>query len=246
MASGATASSLTARFLLPDQLERGRPNALSCPVWQGGALVAPASGTVTIYDGGGAVLVSAAAVTVTGSIATHSYTPAATIGYSEGWRVEWSLVIAGVTHVFRNDAALVRAVLHSPITDADLFRRVSALDPAGAAPISSLTDYQDFLDEAHAIIQLRLIANGNRPNLILSPSALREAYITLALALIFGDFETRLSETYADRSAEYRRQYERAWADLRFAYAATDEATGAASLRRRSASPVVWLTSRGR
>lgn len=246
MASGATASTLTARFLLPDQLERGRPNALSCPVWQDGALVAPSSGTVTIYDGGGAVLVSAAAVTVTGSIATYSYTPAATIAYSEGWRVEWSLVIAGVTHVFRNDASLVRAVLHSPITDADLFRRVSALDPAGAAPISSVADYQDFLDEAHAVIQLRLIANGNRPNLILSPSALREVYITLTLALIFGDFETRLSETYAERAAEYRRQYERAWSELRFTYAATDEATGAGSLRRRSATPTVWLTSRGR
>lgn len=245
MASGATASTLTARFLLPDQLERGRPNALSCPVWQDGALVAPSSGTVTIYDGGDAVLVSAAAVTVTGSIATYSYTPAATIPYGEGWRVEWSLVIAGVTHVFRNDGALVRVVLHSPITDADLFRRVSALDPSGAAPISSVADYQDFLDEAHAVIQLRLIANGNRPNLILSPSALREVYITLALALIFGDFETRLSETYAERASEYRRQYERAWAELRFTYAATDEATGSGSLRRRSATPTVWLTSRG-
>jgi hypothetical protein len=246
MASGASASSLTARFLLPDQLERGRPNALSCPVWQDAALVAPSSGTVTIYDGGGAVLVSAAAVTVTGSIATYSYTPAATIPYGEGWRVEWSLVIAGVTHVFRNDGALVRVVLHSPITDADLFRRVSALDPAGAAPISSVADYQDFLDEAHAVIQLRLITNGNRPNLILSPSALREAYITLALALIFGDFETRLSETYAERASEYRRQYERAWGELRFTYASTDEAEGGSSLRRRSASPTVWLTSRGR
>jgi hypothetical protein len=246
MASGASASSLTARFLLPDQLERGRPNALSCPVWQDAALVAPSSGTVTIYDGGGAVLVSAAAVTVTGSIATYSYIPAATIPYGEGWRVEWSLVIAGVTHVFRNDGALVRVVLHSPITDADLFRRVSALDPAGAAPISSVADYQDFLDEAHAVIQLRLITNGNRPNLILSPSALREAYITLALALIFGDFETRLSETYAERASEYRRQYERAWGELRFTYAATDEAEGGSSLRRRSASPTVWLTSRGR
>jgi hypothetical protein len=246
MASGASASSLTARFLLPDQLERGRPNALSCPVWQDAALVAPSSGTVTIYDGGGAVLVSAAAVTVTGSIATYSYTPAATIPYGEGWRVEWSLVIAGVTHVFRNDGALVRVVLHSPITDADLFRRVSALDPSGLAPISSVADYQDFLDEAHAVIQLRLITNGNRPNLILSPSALREAYITLALALIFGDFETRLSETYAERASEYRRQYERAWGELRFTYASTDEAEGGSSLRRRSASPTVWLTSRGR
>lgn len=246
MASGASASSLTARFLLPDQLERGRPNALSCPVWQDAALVAPSSGTVTIYDGGGAVLVSAAAVTVTGSTATYSYTPAATIPYGEGWRIEWSLVIAGVTHVFRNDGALVRVVLHSPITDADLFRRVSALDPSGLAPISSVADYQDFLDEAHAVIQLRLITNGNRPNLILSPSALREAYITLALALIFGDFETRLSETYAERASEYRRQYERAWGELRFTYAATDEAEGGSSLRRRSASPTVWLTSRGR
>jgi hypothetical protein len=246
MASGATTSSLTARFLGSDLLERARANALSCPLWQDGALVAPteAGSTVTIWDGSGAKQVDAAAVTVTASIATYNYTPAASIVYGEGWRVEWSLIVNGITHVFRNDGALVRVVLYSPITDADLFRRVSSLDPSGQNPISSVTDYQDYLDDAHTTIQLRLVANGNRPNLILSPSSLRECYVALTLALIFDDFSTRLNETYSDRADEYRRQYERAWGGLRFTYAPDDEDTSSASLRRRTASPTVWLTSR--
>ena len=248
MASGATTSSLSARFLGPDMLERGRANALSCPLWQDGALVAPteAGSTVTIWDGSGTVIVDAAAVTVTADIAAYSYTPAASIAYSEGWRVEWSLVISGAPQVFRNDAALVRVVIYCPIADADLFRRVSSLNPAGDHPISSLTDFQDFIDEAHTTIQNRLISAGNRPNLISSPSALREAYLTLALALIMEDFQTRLNDTYTERATEYRRQYERAWGILRFSYAPDDESTTSASLRRRSASPAVWLTSRRR
>lgn len=244
MSSGASTTSLTARFLLPDLLERGRANALSCPVWQDGALVAPSSGTVTIYDGAGEVVVSAAAVTVTASIATYSYTPASTVDYGEGWRVEWTLVISTVTHVFRQDAALVRVVLHSPITDADLFRRVSSLDPSGSAPISSVADYQDYLDEAHTVIQGRLLAAGNRPNLILTPSALREVYLTLTLALIFEDFATKLNDAYSERATGYRQDYQEAWGDLRFSYASSDEVDAGTLPGRRSATPTVWTTGR--
>jgi len=247
MASGATTSALTARFLGPDMLERARANSLSCPLWQDGANVAPteAGSTLTVWDGSGTKILDAVAVTLNASnVATYSYTPAASIAYSEGWRFEWSLIVSTVTHVFKNDGALVRTVIYCPITDADLFRRVSALDPSGQNPISSLDDYQDFIDEAHTTIQLRLIANGNRPNLIASPSSLRESYLTLTIALIFEDFQSRLNETYAERADAYRRQYERAWAGLRFTYAPDDEDTSAASLRRKSASPSIWLTSR--
>lgn len=244
MPSGAATSSLSARFLLPDLIERGRPNALSCPVWQDGALVSPSSGTVTIWDGSGTKRVDAATVVVTASIATYSYTPAASLDYGEGWRVEWSLVIDSVTHVFRNDGALVRVNLYSPITDADLFRRVSSLNPAGTAPISSVDDYQDYLDEAHVVIQQRLISKGNRPNLVLNPSSLREAYITLTLSLIFADFATRLNDSYETMSHEYKRDYQAAWADLRFVYASGDEEENGGGRRRRAAQPTMWLTGR--
>ncbi|MCB9763925.1 MAG: hypothetical protein H6739_29410 [Alphaproteobacteria bacterium] len=226
-------------------LERARANSLSCPIWQDGSLVAPSSGTITIWDGSGTKQVDADSITVSSSTATYSYTPSSSLSYGEGWRIEWSLIIDSVTHVFRNDASLVRVSLYSPITDADLFRRVSSLNPTGAAPLSSVSDYQDYLDEAHVIIQNRLISRGNRPNLILSPSALREVYLTLTLSLIFSDFATRLNDSYEAMSQEYKRDYQAAWDDLRFTYSSGDEEENSGTRRRRSASPTIWLTSRG-
>lgn len=244
MASGASTSTLTARFLLPDIMERGRANALSCPLWQDGAEVAPSSGTVTIWDGSGTEKVSAAAVTVVSSVATYSYTPAASEDWGPGWRVEWSLVVATVTHVFRNDGSLVRNVLYPVVTDADLFRRHRALDPSSASPLSSVSDFQAYLDEAWATLQGRLIAKGDRPNLILSPSALREPHLTLTLAGIFADFATSLNETYSEMATDYRQQYQDAWADLNFIYATSDDADQGTPLNRRAAQPSVWLSGR--
>lgn len=246
MAAGSSTSTITARFLLPDLMERGRANALSCPLWQDGALVAPteAGSTVTIWDGSGTKQADAVAVTVTGSIATYSYTPASTVSYGEGWRVEWSLIVSGTTYVFRNDGALVRNVLFPVVTDSDLFRRHRALNPSSAAPLSSVADFQDYIDEAWATIQGRLIAKGDRPNLILSPSALRGVHLAQTLALIFADFATSLNETYTDIASAYRQEYHDEWGDLNFAYADSDEEDNSTPLGRRAANPSIWLAGR--
>ena len=185
MPAGSTSTHYSARFLSPDLLERERDNALSCPVYSGGALVPPASGTVTVQDQSGEAIVDGAAVTITGDVATYTVTAATlpdTVSFAEGWMVEWALVASGITRAFRNDAALVRNALYPVVTDIDLFRRVSALDPNGNDPITSLTDFQDYLDEAWATIQNRLIARGNRPNLIMSPSSFREAHVCLRVS----------------------------------------------------------------
>ena len=229
--AGADTTHYTARLLAPDLIERARANALSCPVYRDGALVAP-TGTVSIYDAANVAQVDGAAVTVSGSIASYSYTPAASLQLGTGWRVEWTLTLAGVVHVFRNDAALVRHRLYPVVTDADLFRRVSALDPSGSAPITSLSDYQDYLDEAWAEIQLRLIAKGNRPNLVLEPSALRQPHRDLTLAYIFDDLATRLNEAYQAQADRFRGFYETAWGHLNFDYDTDDD--GVADQRRAS------------
>ena len=181
---------------------------------------------------------------MTAKVATYSYTPAATLDYSEGWRVEWSLVISGSTYVFRNDASLVRNVLYPVVTDSDLFRRHRALDPNSSSPVSTVTDYQDYLDEAWTTLSNRLISRGNRPNLVLNPSALRDCHLLLPLSLIFEDFATSLNEVYGDRASEYRRQYEGAWDDLRFVYASSDDEDNGGSQHRRAARPSIWLTGR--
>lgn len=246
--SGSATTHLTARFLTADYLTRGRDNDLSCPLWRDGALVAPteAGSTVSIYDASGTAIVSAAAVTVTGSIATYTLAAAlvpTSLQLGMGWRVEWSLVVAGVTpspRMFRNNAGLVRSELAPVITDADLFRRVTALNPDHAAPLSTLTDYQDFLDEAWVTLHGRVVGKGSLPHLIMEPSALREPHLLLTLQLIFEDFQTRLNEQFATQAADYREQFKAAFGELRFEYDMADSGRSDGR-RKRAASPTVWL-----
>lgn len=235
------------RFETPTLIERGRSQTLQCRVYAatGGGLAAPASGTVTIYDQGNTATVSAAAVTVTGSIATYVYAPSSTLTLSDGWRIEWALTMGdGNVHTFRNEGALVRCVPHPNVTEADIYQRCSALNPSGNAPITTSTDMADQIDAAHVIISNRLLNAGNRINLILSPSSLREVLILLVLALKFEDMRTRLNVAYAELAADYRNQFEAEWGRVRLVYDAGDD--GAADGRgRKSGSSSVWLTSRG-
>lgn len=237
----------SALFALPELLERGRDNTIKCPVYRAGALVAPSSGTVNVYDANNTLVVSAGAVTVSGSVAQYTVTAGvlASPAMGDGWRVEWSLAMPdSTTRLFRNAGSLVRAAMAPPISDVDLFRRVSGLDPSSNVPLSNHTDYQTFIDEAHTEIQLRLISAGRRPWLVMEPSAMRQPYLLLTLALIFEDFRSRLNAAYAETAADYRRQYEAAWTGLTFHY---DESTDGQSAqgRRKSSRPTTWLCSRG-
>lgn len=238
----------TARFELPTLIEQGRANALVCAVYRGSQRAVPTAGTVTVYDATATTpLVDAAAATITGGQATYSLSSGTVTNSTrgEGWRISWSLTMPdGVVHVFDNDAALVRRALFSVIGERDLFRRVSSLDPALPAPIVAKNyDYQDKIDEAFVGIQQALIAQGNRPNLVVSPSSLRGAHLALALALVFEDLATRLNPAYADRAKEFRNEYESEWAKLRFLYD-TDDDGQPESLNRKAAHRVVWLNGR--
>lgn len=247
--SGTTTTYVTARFLTPDYIVQGQDNALSCPLWRDGALVAPtqSGSTITIYDSGNNAIVSGAAVTVAGSIATYTLLASSipsSLTRGMGWRIEWSLIVSGVSpspSVYRNSAGLVRSQLSPVVTDADLFRRVSGLNPTSAAPLSSLTDYQDYLDEAWVTIHGLLTGKGSLPHLIMEPTALREPMICLALSLIFDDFRTRMdSDKWGEQAKEYHARFEKAWSNLVFEYdtAGTGQSDGR---RKRSANPTLWL-----
>lgn len=246
--SGTSTTQLTARFLTPDYLVQGSDNAISCPLWRDGALVAPtqAGSTVSVYDTSNNPVVNAAAVTVTGSIATYTV-PASvlpsTLSRAMGWRVEWSLIVSCVTPsptTYRNNAGLVKSVLAPMITDADLFRRESALNPAGNAPISSLADYQDYIDEAWVTLHGLIVGKGSLVHLVMEPSALREPLMCLTLAGIFEDFRTRLSEVWKEKAVDYQAKFERAFNGLAFEYDRSDSGQSDGR-RKRSAQPTVWL-----
>lgn len=242
--SGSATSFRAARLLLPDYLVQEQDNAISCPLWQDGALVTPSIGTVSVYDASNTAVVNAAAVTVTGSIATYTI-PAAvlpsTLSRGMGWRVEWTLTVDGTTTTYRNSAGLVKSRLMPVVTDADLYRRESGLNPDGAAPISrNVTDYQNYLDEAFVTINGRLAGKGNLPHLIMEPTALREPLLLLTLHLIFEDFRTRLNETWSEKAKEYEDKFTKAWDNLAFEYDSTDNGKSDGR-RKRSATPSYWM-----
>lgn len=232
----------SARIPTPYDLVRGQATTIRCPVYRDGALVSPSSGTCTVYDSS-SVVVSTGATVLSSSVSTYTFTPSSSLTLGEGWRVEWALTLSSVIHVFRSDAALVRQALYPVISDQDLYRRVSGLNPAmGAAALSSLSTYQDYLDEAWTVIVLRLISKGNRPALISSPSALRECHILLTLAHIFEDFAVRLRESFAEDAARFREHYESEWSRLIFSYDSGE--TGQSTSQRRAARGPIILSGR--
>lgn len=238
------------RLPLPDLFERGTDTVAYAPVYLDGALVAPSAGTVSVYDTNNVAVVDGAAVTISGDIAQYTVTGATTTGLTlgEGWRIEWALTVGALTVNAVNDAALVRRVLHPAISDVDLYRRVPALDPNGSAPITSLTDYQDALDESWTVLQRRLIDKGHRPSLVISPGALRECHLQLCLGMVYDDLQVRLANPdYADRAKVAYDRYEAAWKGLALVYDEDDDGQvdlGEDGTPARRSQPSIWLMSR--
>lgn len=244
MSTGAATQRYAARFLLDDLLERGVVNALTCPVYLNGALVAPteSGSTVTIWDGSTKRVDAVALTAVTDKVAGYDYTPADTIEWGEDWRIEWSLIYGGRAYKFRNDAKLVRHPLSPVLTDQDLFRRHRALDPNSSSPLSTLQHYNPYRDDAWVEIQDWLIKQGNRAHLVLNPSALRKPHMYLTLALIFEDLRTSMdNELYGNRAKDYRQLYHDAIHGVRLRYAAANDDTNGGSQQRKGPDPTVWI-----
>jgi hypothetical protein len=234
-------SSLAARWVLPDRIVRGRDTDVTLEVYQSGARQTLASVSVVVSRADGTEFASGSAVlSDSDRTATYTVTGTSAESLSDGWRVVWTATVGGVVYTFGNEAMLVRQPLAPVLADADLFTRVSSLDPSGTTPITSLADYQAYRDEAWIEIQQRLIQEGNRPALVLSPTALRGAHLELTLALIFEDLSTRLNEAYEARAQQYRRQYHDAWRRLTFRYDA-DEDGAIDDTRRRRGHGTLWM-----
>jgi hypothetical protein len=236
----------SARFRSSETVERGRTQVLSCPTSRAGATATPTAGTFSLYRPDGSALVSAQAVTIPpASVAQYTLAGATTSAEAlgEGFLCEWSLTMPdGVTHTFRNDAALCRRTLYPVISQDDLTQRHSDLP----ALLGSATSYQPYIDEAFATLANRLIAAGRRPYLVIQPSALRDVHLMSTLAMIFLDYSTSAGDggRWQALAEHYRVQYEAAWGQLRFTYDEADENTVDPS-KKKSASSQIWTNGRG-
>jgi hypothetical protein len=239
----------TARFQLPDLIERGRANLLKCETFRDGAVAAPSSGTVSVFNADGAAVVDGAAVTVVSSVAQYSVAAATLDGktLAIGWRVEWALTMPdGVVHSFRNSAALVRARLYPVISDVDIYRRHPDFNPTDSGSVAaSGINYQDYIDESWVEIQSKLIERGNRPNLVMSPSSFRLAHLYGSLELICRHFSSTAGDgsRWNALAATYGEKYAGAWRDLNFLYDSDDDGITDDPTRRRAASSSIWLGS---
>jgi len=204
----------------PEFLTRGSANPIEAQIFDtAGALIAPDSGTVTVYDGSNTKVVDAAAVAVVADIAT--YTIAAldlpdTKQLEDGWRIEWSLVISGDPAViFVRAASLVRSNLFPTVVSADLEARHQNLSRL----IATGNDADDFITTAWEVIVRMLLKAGRMPYLVLSPWALHDALVFKSLELIFRDGHTAAGDgKYAELAEDYQNMFASEWASITFDY----------------------------
>lgn len=230
-------------------IEQGSDTPLYLRAVRAGVEITPDSATVTVLDASGTAVVTDGEATCADGVAVFIVPGTATAGAQrgEGWLVIWRPVLPGelVPRTFRNAAALVRTRLYPSIDDADIYRRVPALNPSqatGKRTVHGYTTFAPFLDEAWTMVNDRFARHNRRPWLVLSPDALREAHLTLTLALIFADFGTAsgTNPVYYERSREFRAEYEAAYAGIRYIDDESDEGKGNTGPRQSATTTVFF------
>lgn len=237
---------LAVRTRLPQFIERAKTQTLAADLYENGAAVVPASGTVTIYDQAGTKIVDAAVVTLTSTGVSYSLSSALvpdTLSFSDRWRVVWVLVVAGETHTIPQQAHLCRSRLYPVISDLDIYERHP--DLAYQLP-PNVTTWQAWIDGAFITIEQRLLADSKRPYMILSPHAVAEPHLLLTLSRICRSLATQAPAgqgRFATDAVDYLKQYDDAWGGLRFDYDFDQDGLLADDEENVGAEPVVYLNN---
>ncbi len=240
-------TSYQARLGFPDMLERGRTQTIALDTFLDGAVSAPTSGTVSVFDSSNTAIVDGEAVTVASSRATFSLLSTVipdTLSVSIGYRIEWVLLMAdGVVHTFRRDAFLVNKVLQIPITNQDLLDEYSDL---GSLVATATTFLQTKIDAAWKAHIGRLVSDGILPQRIISPWSLRQTMIDLSLSKVFADMYATTGGTdgkYLALSGKHLEQFTDAFADLNFSYDNSGDGHDSNPSKRDAGAASVWLSA---
>jgi len=232
----------------PDQLARATTQTIEMRVYYDGdiATVTETGSTVTVNDNSGDAIVDAKAVTNSGGFATYEIASTvlpATLDYSDGWMVFWSLVMPdGETYVFKRSAALVHSRLYPPVAETHLTQRHTELKSYVNKYGKSL---QAYITAAWIEVNARLDEGGRRPWLILNSSALFLYHLKLSLAFTFRDMAQSLAGArYAELEATYLEEAEIAWNRISLKY--DDDEDQIPDEERTPAGPPIMLTRPGR
>jgi hypothetical protein len=235
----------TTRQPLPHLVEIGRQSLLAGPVYYAGAAVQPDSTVLTVYDEANTVVPTSAVSYAFGiAIATVAAATTSARSPSSRWRVEWVHTLSAEEISFRDECYLVRHRLRPTITDDDIAARLPILDTDAAGRLTTAATYQDQIEEADIEVQSRLITEGRRPNLIVSPSALREAWLTKTIAIIFDGLSAAsgdVGDPYAAKAAEWERKFEAAYSRARAAFDWDDDGVADVGGRVGPRAGVHWL-----
>lgn len=212
-------ASISFRTDSPEIIELGVDSVLTLAPSASGVLLTPDSATVSVYDATGAAIVEDATADCADGLAVYTVTAATTTGLapSDGWSVVWRARMPDeeVDRTIRTTAVLALVRLYPPCSDADLYQRCPSLDAKQKGSVApNFPQYSGFLADAWSQLHNRLIEENRAPWLLASSAPLREAHLTLTLALILESFSTKQS-TFLEQSRDYRRQFEAAYTRAR-------------------------------
>jgi hypothetical protein len=234
-----------ARIKIPELFEREKAQLTELSIYRDGAQVIPTSGTYTLLKPDGTKIRDSVAVTVTGA-GTLQYTHIAgdfpsTLNLGEGYLQEWTAVIDSVSYTFRRIASLVLRRLYPVVSDIDLTATYSDLEDLRP---SSLSSFQQYIDEAWFVIIQRLrTSGGGYEYLVMSPESFRACHIDLSLYYIFRDFHSSLGNStgrYLELAQEHHSQYEKGFLGINMIYDSSHENKTDDPDRRRSLTPTIF------
>lgn len=232
----------------PRFLQRAKTVTARMPLYVDGSLTlaVPASGTYTLYDGNNTAI-DTGAVTIPTSgdyagIASYEILDTvipATILLASNWYEKWVLTMSdGSIETVERAVYFCLRTLYCPISQGSLGRRISSLS---ALLPSSKSSFADYIKEAWADIESRLLQSGKRPYLITNSSALRPLVTELVRYYIFQDAKTLVADgsTYGELAEEAKAAYEHLWDTLTLEYD-TSELGGRGSTEAVAGPPVIY------
>ena len=240
---------LVAQGADPDLLERGRANTLRLELKHpaNGLPLAISAATLTLYDSTGTAQLSAVSATVSSTEAgVVSYAATAnelpsTLALGEGWREVWTVTSTEVSpspFVVTVAAALCRYVPRPSLTNDTLYTRHSDLRTA-VPEAQSAVGWTPQIHLAWREIEQRLYDQGRRPWLVVSGGSIARAHTAYTLAMIYRDLQTYVQGDAAAKRArlatDYAKEFDDAWAALRFDYDRDEDGIADGQMSARSA-----------
>jgi hypothetical protein len=230
-------------------LERGKQQITELPIYRNGGLATIQAVTYTLYKPDQTKHIDNQAGTYSGNIPQFDHTVGNltnSMELGEGYLQEWNITIDATVYTFRRMTALVRKRLYPVVSDMDLFstyKQLSSLKP------SSITSYQDYIDEAwYTIIQRIRTEGGGLEYLVMSPESLRGSHINLSLYYIFRDFHSSLGQSngrYLDLANEHLKQYQYDWKSVNWLYDNGHDGFADDANDRVARQPVIYLNKPG-